>query len=267
MAKWPKLDKIELAAPVDEDDAYETALKKLQDRLLHIQLHHLRTGGRAMIGIEGWDAAGKGGFIQRLLLGLEPRSVFVWRIGPPSQEEISHHYLWRFWQRSPSKGSWSVFDRSWYGRVLVERIENFASKAEWKRAYDEINSFERQLTDDGIRMIKILLHISKDEQKKRMLARLNDPDKHYKIGLEDFRNIAKRKEYLEAYDDMLERTDTKHAPWHVVASDDKKLARLDALDIVVEHLGRGIDYKVPPLDPTIVDAAAKLWGFKADGKK
>jgi polyphosphate kinase 2 (PPK2 family) len=267
MSKWPKLDKMEFAAPIRDDTAYETSLEKLQQRLLRIQLAHLRTGGRVMIGVEGWDAAGKGGFIQRLIYGLEPRSVFVWRIGAPSQEELARHYLWRFWQRVPARKSWSVFDRSWYGRVLVERIEGFAQKDEWKRAYREINEFERQLADDGVKVIKILLHISEEEQKKRMLARLADPDKHYKIGLEDFRNISKHKEYIDAYDEMLERTDTKEAPWHVVASDDKKRARLDALELVADRLGEGLDEKIPPLDPKVADAAFRIWGWKADGQK
>ncbi len=267
MGKWPKLDKMEFAAPVRDDDAYESALAKLQERLLRIELAHLRTGGRVMLGIEGWDAAGKGGLIQRLIYGLEPRSVFVWRIGAPSQEELARHYLWRFWQRIPAKGSWSVFDRSWYGRVLVERIEGFAKKDEWKRAYREINEFEKQLADDGVHVIKILLHVSEEEQKKRMLDRLSQPDKHYKVGLEDFRNIARRKDYIEAYDEMLERTDTKEAPWHVVATDDKKRARLDTLELIADRLGEGLDESIPPLDPKVAEAAFKTWGWKPDDKK
>ena len=264
MSKWPKLDKMEFAAPARDDDAYEASLEKLQERLLRIQLAHLRSGGRVMVGVEGWDAAGKGGLIQRLIYGLEPRSVFVWRIGAPSHEELAQHYLWRFWQRIPAKGTWSIFDRSWYGRVLVERIEGFARKDEWKRAYREINEFEKQLADDGVHVIKILLHVGEEEQKKRMLARLSQPDKHYKVGLEDFRNIAKRQEYIEAYDDMLERTDTREAPWHVVASDDKKRARLDTLELVADQLGEGLNERFPPLDPKVADAAFKMWGWKAD---
>lgn len=129
MGKWPKLDKIKMIeGPIDEK-AYEKELKALQNRLVDLQVHHLRTGGRAIIGIDGWDAAGKGGLIQRMVLGLEPRSTHVWRIGAPSKEEQGRHYLWRFWQRLPAPGNWAIFDRTWYGRVLVERIEGFCEKS------------------------------------------------------------------------------------------------------------------------------------------
>ena len=178
--------------------------EKLQHRLLDLQIHHLRTGGRVIIGLDGWDAAGKGGLIERIVAGLEPKSAHVWRIGAPTAEEQGRHYLWRFWQRLPAPGNWAIFDRTWYGRVLVERIEGLCSVAAWKRAYREINEFERELADDGVRIVKLLVHVSAEEQKQRMIDRLSKPHKHYKIGLEDFRNIAKRKEYLEAYDDMLE---------------------------------------------------------------
>ncbi|TAJ25046.1 MAG: hypothetical protein EPO67_22020, partial [Reyranella sp.] len=215
MGKWPSLDKIEMIdGPIDED-TYERDLRKLQRRLLDLQIHQLRSGGRVVICLDGWDAAGKGGLIERMVAGLEPKSVQVWRISAPTPEEHGQHYLWRFWRRLPAPGNWAIFDRTWYGRVLVERIEGFCSKDAWKRAYREINEFERQLTDDGVRIVKFLVHVSEKEQKERMIDRLSKPHKHYKIGLEDFRNIAKRKEYIEAYDDMLERTDTEHAPWHV----------------------------------------------------
>jgi polyphosphate kinase 2 (PPK2 family) len=268
MAKWPKLDRMELAPELKGSDAdYERQLKRLQYRLLHIQIQHMRARERAVIAVEGWDAAGKGGFIARLVTGLEPRSVFVWRIAAPSKEEQAQHYLWRFWQRLPARGNWSVFDRTWYGRVLVERVEGFCDKGAWKRGYDEINEFERQLTDDGVRLVKILLHTSPKEQKKRIIERLETPRKHYKIGLEDFRNIAKRKDYLEAFDDMLEKTDTKHAHWHVVATDDKRRARLEAMKIVVDRLGKGVHHGAAPLDPEIEKAAFRLWGWKARSKR
>jgi len=123
MGKWPKLDRIDNRDGAAEPAAYEKELARLQDRLLEIQLAHIRTGGRAVIALEGWDAAGKGGLIQRLVYGLEPRSIFVWRIGAPSSDEKGRHHLWRFWQKLPAPGNWAVFDRTWYGRVLVERIE------------------------------------------------------------------------------------------------------------------------------------------------
>lgn len=267
MGKWPILDKIEMIdGPIDEK-TYERELAKLQNRLLDLQVHHIRTGGRVIICTDGWDAAGKGGLIERLVAGLEPKSVHVWRIGPPTPEEQGHHYLWRFWQRLPAPGNWSIFDRTWYGRVLVERIEGFCSAAAWKRAYREINEFERQLTDDGVRIVKLLVHVSAEEQKRRMIDRLDKPHKHYKIGLEDFRNIAKRREYLEAYDEMLERTDTDYAPWHVLASDNKLQARLKALQIVAEEASKGVAAPQQKLDPRIAEAAFKLWGWKADDRK
>lgn len=267
MGKWPKLDKIErVDGPVD-DEEYERELKKLQNRLLDLQVEHLRTGGRVVIGLDGWDAAGKGGLIERLVAGLEPKSVHVWRIGAPTPDEQGHHYLWRFWNRLPAPGNWAIFDRTWYGRVLVERIENFCSPDAWKRAYREINEFERQLVDDGIHIVKLLVHVSAEEQKRRIVDRLNKPYKRYKVGLEDFRNIAKRKKYLEAYDDMLERTDTKHAPWHVIATDNKMHARLKGLGIVADALGRGVEIAEHELDPAIAKAAFDTWGWQpGEGK-
>jgi len=268
MGKWPILDEIEMIdSPIDEK-TYERDLAKLQHRLLDLQVHHMRTGGRVLIGLDGWDAAGKGGLIERLVAGLEPKSTHVWRIGAPTPEEQGRHYLWRFWQRLPTPGNWAIFDRTWYGRVLVERIEGLCSTAAWQRAYHEINEFEHELADDGVRIVKILVHVSAEEQKRRMIDRLSKSHKRYKIGLEDFRNIAKRKEYLEAYDDMLERTDTDYAPWHVIASDDKMHARLTGLKIVAEEVGKGVEFTEQKLEPAIAEAAFKLWGWKPDdGKK
>ncbi|MFZ5781768.1 MAG: polyphosphate kinase 2 family protein [Pseudomonadota bacterium] len=261
MGRWPVLDKIEMIdAPIEEEE-YERELKRLQHRLLDLQTHDVRCGGRVIICLDGWDAAGKGGLIERLIQGLEPKSAHVWRIGAPTAEEQGKHYLWRFWTRLPAPGNWAIFDRTWYGRVLVERIEGFCNDEAWKRAYREINEFERQLVDDGVRLVKLLVHVSAEEQKRRMIERLDSPHKHYKIGLEDFRNIAKRKQYLEAYDDMLERTDTEHAPWHVIATDDKLHARLRGLRIIADTVGAGIDVERQTLDPAIARAAFDLWGW------
>ena len=267
MEKWPALDKIDMiSGPIDRH-SYEHQLKKLQNTLLDLQVQDLQAGGRALIGFDGWDAAGKGGMIERAIYGLEPRSTHVWRIGAPSKEELAQHYLWRFWKRLPPRGNWAIFDRTWYGRVLVERVEGLCTKDEWKRAYREINEFERQLADDGVRIVKLLVHVSAEEQKRRMIERLDDSTKNYKVGLEDFRNIAKRKQYLEAYDDMLERTDTDYAPWHVIASDDKMHARLTGLKIVAEEVGKGVELTVQKLEPEIAEAAFKLWGWKPDNDK
>ncbi len=267
MGRWPKLDKIEMIDGEIDTKTYEHELRKLQRRLLDLQVHHLRNGGRAIIGIDGWDAAGKGGLIQRMVYGLEPRSTHVHRIGAPVDYEQGRHYLWRFWMRLPAPANWAVFDRTWYGRVLVERIEGFCSKPAWQRAYREINDFERMLTDDGARIIKLLVHVSEKEQRRRMIKRMENPHKHYKIGPEDFRNIAKRKQYLEAYDDMLEKTDTKNAPWHVIASDSKRQARIEGLRVVVEALGKDVKLVEQELDPQVVKDAFKMWGWKPEDAK
>ena len=262
MGKWPSLDKIEmLNSPID-DKEYENRLAKLQRQLLELQIHHLRTGGCVVVGIDGWDAAGKGGLIERIVTGLEPKSVHVWRIRGPSDAEKKRHYLWRFWTRLPEQGNWAIFDRTWYGRVLVERIEGFCTKEEWKRAYHEINEFEHQLANDGTRIVKLLMHVSPEEQKRRMIDRLKKPYKRYKVGLEDFRNIAKHEEYLKAYHDMLNETDTDYAPWHVIATDDKRLARLRGLEILIQEIGRGAKISEQELDPAIAEAAFKMWGWK-----
>ena len=267
MGKWPALDKMEMLSGPIEPHAYERRLKKLQNTLLDLQVHDLQSGGRAIICIDGWDAAGKGGLIERIVYGLEPRSTHVWRIGAPSKEELAQHYLWRFWTRLPPRRNWAIFDRTWYGRVLVERVENLCRKDEWKRAYREINEFERLLADDGVRIVKLLVHVSAEEQKKRMIERLENASKNYKVGVEDFRNIAKRKQYIEAYDDMLEKTDTEHAPWHVIASDSKKHARLAGLKVVVDELSRGKKVAEQTLDPAVASAAHKLWGWSPHDKK
>ena len=267
MGEWPILDKIKMIDGPLDDAEYERRLKKLQNQLLDLQVEHLRAGGRVMIGIDGWDAAGKGGMIQRIVFGLEPRSTHVWRIGAPSPEEQGRHFLWRFWERVPAPANWGIFDRTWYGRVLVERIEGFCTTAEWQRAYGEINEFEHTLAAAGVHFIKLLVHVSEEEQKKRMLERLEKPHKRYKVGLEDFRNIAKRKQYLEAYKDMLDKTDTEYAPWHVIASDDKRHARLEGLEIIVDELSRGTKITPQELDPAVASAALKLWGWKPKDSK
>ena len=146
-------------------------------------------------------------------------------------------------------------------------LEGFCTKEEWKRAYREINEFERQLTDDGVHIVKFLIHVSPEEQKRRMIERLEDPHKRHKLGVEDFRNIARRKLYVEAYDEMLEKTDTDHAPWHVIATDNKKTARLEGMRLLVQTIGKGVKIGENELDPMIAEAAAKLWGWRPGGRK
>ena len=180
-----------------------------------------------MIVLEGWDASGKGGTIRRLLKNIDPRFFDVYGIAKPTQEELDHHYLQRFWDKLPAKGQIAVFDRSWYGRVLVERIEGFASDSAWRRAYKEINDFEKQLVDDGFLLLKFFMHISSDEQRQRFEARAANPLKRWKLGPEDYRNRKKWRQYEVAIDDMFDRTHTPWAPWRIVAANDKHFARID----------------------------------------
>ena len=219
------------------------------------------TKARAIVAIEGWDAAGKGGLIQRLTEKLDPRSVAVWRIAAPRPDEQGRHYLYRFWNKLPAAGEMAVFDRTWYGRVLVERIEGFCAEPAWRRAYGEINQFERQLSDDGVRVIKLLLHVSKEEQRRRIVERIETPEKRYKVGMEDFRNVSRRSDYLEAFDELLEKTDTDNAPWHVIATDSKKRARISGLEYIADLLARVVDLTPPPLDPAIAQAAKDVLGW------
>ncbi|MCB1146692.1 MAG: UDP-galactose-lipid carrier transferase [Leptospiraceae bacterium] len=185
---------------------------------------------------EGWDAAGKGGAIKRLTERLDPRIYEVHGIAKPNEEELARHYLWRFWKRVPPWGRAVIFDRSWYGRVLVERIEGFALAAEWQRAYQEINEFEAQLISHGVRVIKFFLHISPAEQMRRFEERQNNPLKGHKITEEDWRNRDRLNEYLEAYDEMFARTNTLHAPWNIVAAENKYHARLNVIEKCIEMI-------------------------------
>jgi AMP-polyphosphate phosphotransferase len=192
-------------------DEYERKIKPLQSKLQLIQQAYLGTRQHAVIALEGRDAAGKGGVVRRLGWTLDPRSFKVHPIAAPTPHQKMQHYMQRFWRRLPNQGQIVVFDRSWYGRVLVERVEGFAAKSEWKRAYREINDFERTLIDDGAHIAKVFLHITAEEQAKRFKDRLANPLKRWKLSYEDFRNRDSWKEYTEAIEDMMEKTSTDHA--------------------------------------------------------
>ena len=226
-----------------------------------MQQAYLGTAHRAVIVLEGWDTAGTGGVVRRLGWALDPRSFKVHAIAAPNGREKSLHYLQRFWERLPERGQIVVFDRSWYGRVLVERVEGFATKAEWKRGYREIADFERMLLDDGARLVKIFLHITPDEQLRRFRARLTDPLKRWKLSYEDFRNRDRWGDYAEAIEDMMAKTSSKAAPWHLVPANDKPYGRLAALRIIADRLSHGVDLEPRPLDPQVLAAAEKLLGF------
>jgi polyphosphate kinase 2 (PPK2 family) len=230
------LGAVDLSARTQDTDAADEELEELQDELFRLQVQQYLAGHRSVLVFEGWDAAGKGGAIRRLTARMDPRGFKVWPIAAPDATERRHHYLWRFWQKVPAAGELAVFDRSWYGRVLVERVEGFAKRAQWERAYDEINAFERTLTLDGVRVAKFFLHIDKQTQLKRFKAREKDPVKSYKLGEEDWRNRGKWGNYARAIHDMLDRTHRPDAPWHVIPANDKRLARLEVLRRCVEVL-------------------------------
>ncbi|HEX7874756.1 MAG TPA: polyphosphate kinase [Sphingobium sp.] len=245
------------------DGDYQDALKQVQRRLERVQTAHIVHGKRSVVMFEGWDAAGKGGIIKRMTASLDPRYYHVWPISAPTEIELGHHFLWRFWTRMPTTREIAVFDRSWYGRVLVERVEGFASKPEWKRGYDEINAFEAQQCESGNAVIKLFLHITQDMQDKQFAERLDDPWKRWKTGAEDYRNRAKRKDYLKAYHAMFEKTDTKHAPWIVIDGNDRKAGRIAALTAIAEALERHVPMKPPPVDEAVVKLAQEAFGYQA----
>jgi polyphosphate kinase 2 (PPK2 family) len=229
------LARVDLSLSLDRAQ-YEQQLGELQKRLFKAE-HELYTARvPAVIAYEGWDAGGKGGNIKRLTRGLDPRGYEVVPIAAPTAEEKARPYLWRFWREIPKAGHITIFDRTWYGRVLVERVEGFATEAEWRRAYDEINAFERQLLDFGTVLVKFWLEIDAQEQLRRFQEREAMPFKRWKITAEDWRNREKRKFYEPAVAEMLERTSTPAAPWTILEANCKLYARIKALRTVAEAL-------------------------------
>lgn len=221
---------------LDEED-YREKLRSYQSELLCLQRAMAEEKKRSLVVVlEGPDAAGKGGVIKRVTEKLDPRMIRVYSIIKPTAEEYAHHYMWRFWTKVPPYGHFAIFDRSWYGRVLVERVEGFARQDEWKRAYREINEFERQLIDDGTVLVKIFLMISKEEQLSRFKRRSADPLKHWKISEEDWRNRRKWDEHIEASEDMFARTAAREAPWNLIPSNSKWFARVQTLRLIIRAL-------------------------------
>ena len=261
VAKRPSLAALDRFPKVDFAD-YERRLGDLQKTLQRVQQAYLGTPHRAVIVLEGWDTAGKGGVVRRLGWALDPRSFRVHTISAPGEREKSLHYLQRFWERLPQHGHIVVFDRSWYGRVLVERVEAFAAAAEWRRAYEEINEFERMLLADGVRLVKLFLHITPDEQMRRFRNRLTDPLKRWKLSYEDFRNRGRWKDYEAAIEDMMEKTSTRRAPWHLIPANDKPYGRLAALRIIADRLSKNVSLEPRTLDAKVLEAAEGLLGIR-----
>ena len=240
MEKMPLLSEIPLDKTIGEDE-YKKELKRLQNRLgeLHNRLYRKKVP--VIIAYEGWDAAGKGGNIKRITGALDPRGYEVHPIASPEPHEKARHYLWRFWTRLPKTGHIAIFDRTWYGRVMVERLEGFCSENDWKRAYNEINEFEKELHDWGAVIIKFWVQIDKDTQLERFNERQNTPQKQWKITDEDWRNREKWDQYEDAVNEMIQKTSTTYAPWHILESVDKRYARIKALKIVIEELEKVLE--------------------------
>jgi polyphosphate kinase 2 (PPK2 family) len=242
-ADMGRLGTVDLSQKLDKDEQ-ERLLAKRGDELAAQRLHCAgllgdgSLGGPVCVLFEGWDASGKGGAIKRLVAPLDARHVRVAQFAAPSYDEKRHHFLSRFTGALPGWGGMAIFDRTWYGRVLVERVEGFATKAEWKRAYDEINRFEQMLADEGTVFVKFWLHLSSKEQLKRFEKRRDDPLKAWKLTDEDWRNRGKRRAYTAAVDEMLERTDTEWAPWTVVPAESKPYARVFVMEQVIKAMKR-----------------------------
>ena len=243
----PKLSEVDLSPSLEEEE-YRAELKKLQKRLGELHNVIYRKKIPVVLCYEGWDAAGKGGNIRRVARPLDPRGFDVVPIASPEPHELNRQYLWRFWTQLPRSGHFCIFDRTWYGRVMVERIEGYCGEDDWKRAYNEINEFERQLTDWGAVVLKFWIQIDQDTQLARFTDRQNTPEKQWKLTEEDWRNREKWPQYEEAIDEMLQKTSTENAPWFIIESNDKKYARIKTLRIIIdalekacrEHLTRGL---------------------------
>ncbi len=240
-----RLDEADLSLKLSKKEGRKE-LERLQERLTQLrltlggQIGDSELGPAVLVVFEGWDASGKGGAIKRLVAELDSRHVRVREFAAPNSDELRHHFLWRFWGSVPGWGGMAVFDRSWYGRVLVERVEGYASSEEWERAYEEIRQFERSLADEGTIIIKFWMHVSPEEQLKRFEKRRDKPLKSWKLTDDDWRNREKRPAYEEAVERMLEETDRPEAPWTVIAGDSKHYARVAVLETVIARIEEGM---------------------------
>ena len=237
LKKDPKtlLDALDLSQSLD-DEEYDDRLDDAQARVNKLSRKLTKKEKGLIVVLEGWDAAGKGGAIRRVTRALDARQYRLIPIAAPTDEERAHHYLWRFWRHLPRRGRITIYDRSWYGRVLVERVEGFAPERDWQRAYKEINDFEEQLVEGGNVLVKLWVHISQDEQLRRFKERETQPWKKYKIGAEDYRNREKWNDYERAADEMFARTSTEIAPWTLVEGNDKRFARVKIAETICERL-------------------------------
>ena len=249
------LSRVDLSAALSKKEG-AARLEAAQQRLLRLrlllggQLGEHKIGPPLCVVFEGWDASGKGGAIKRLVMPLDPRHVRVAQFAAPTYDEKRHHFLQRFWAVLPGWGGMAVLDRSWYGRVLVERVEGFATEEQWRRAYVEIAEFERTLTAEGTMLLKFWMHVSPEEQLRRFQDRAGDPLRRWKLTDEDWRNREKRPDYEKAIEDMLEKTDRPHARWKIIPGDDKQYARV----AVVEQVCHAIETKLTKRGYNLRDA-------------
>ncbi|RIW38410.1 UDP-galactose-lipid carrier transferase [Bacillus salacetis] len=234
------LDSVDLTKKIDNKE-YKQRLKKMQLQLLGLQRALLDEKIGCILVFEGWDAAGKGGAIKRTTQNMDPRGYEVHATAAPTIEQKQYHYLQRFWNRMPKYGKIGIFDRSWYGRVLVERVEGFTEESAWRRAYGEINHFEEILSNEDYIVLKFWFHISKEEQLERFRDRQNDPMKSWKLTEEDWRNREKWDQYKEAVEDMIFNTSKENAPWHIIEGEDKKFARVKTMEIIIQTLTRKLE--------------------------
>jgi polyphosphate kinase 2 (PPK2 family) len=242
MGRLDALDLTKSLSGEEEERGLDRAWERLAQLRLTLggQIADRRIGPPLCVLFEGWDAAGKGGAIKRLVAPIDPRHVRVVQFSAPTPDEKRHHFLWRFWPSLPGWGGMAVLDRTWYGRVLVERVEGFATREQWLRAYDEINAFERSLTDEGMILVKLWLHLSDEEQLKRFQDRQQDPLKSWKLTEDDWRNRERRPEYLDAIEDMLARTDQPLAPWDLIEGESKRYARVKVIETVCARIEEGM---------------------------
>ena len=241
-----KIANIDLNQVIDKK-TYKKKLAALQGEMLNAQQFLLKEKIGLILVFEGMDAAGKGGAIKRLTEHIDPRGYIVHPISAPQPHELRYNYMHRFWRKLPQHGQIAIFDRSWYGRVLVERIEGFAKDDEWKRAYDEINNFEKLLTDEDYIIIKFWIHVDKDEQLRRFEERAANPYKAWKLTKEDWRNREKFDLYEEAANDMFEKTDKKNTPWILVSGNNKHFARIRVLEETITNIKKELNRRGKPL--------------------
>lgn len=240
-----------------DKETYKAEEKALQEQLFHIQQAYFHQNRRALIVFEGWDASGKGGAIRRVTEKLDPRGVKVLPVSKPDEVEQAKHFLYRFWRHVPAPGNMTIFDRSHYGRVLVERVDRLASDTQWKRGYREINEFEETLHNSGVRIVKLFMHISAAEQRKRFEERLRNPYKRWKLTAEDLHNSRQRHHYISAINDMFAKTNTSFAPWKIIDGEHKWQARVEVLRVIVEALIADMNIVPPPLDEDLIGMAIK----------